>query len=85
MAYTARCYPYGFGHKARKATCLWLKNTPLLKPTEIVEPEIYSYMAANGRIKTDSRWRSKLNGEERSKFRSKTFPGIALAMAEQWG
>lgn len=77
--------PYEFGHKARKATCLWLKNVPKLKPTEIVEPEVYSYIASNGRVKTDSRWRSQFNGEERAKHRSKTFPGIAKAMAEQWG
>lgn len=77
--------PYEHGHKARKSTCLWLKNVPKLKPTEIVEPEIYSYVAANGRVKTDSRWRSKTNGEDRSKYRSKTSPGIAKAMAEQWG
>lgn len=77
--------PYQFGHKVRKSTCLWLKNLPMLNPTEIVEPEIYSYVAANGRVKTDSRWRSQLNGDDRAKHRSKTFPGVAKAMAEQWG
>lgn len=77
--------PYQFGHPARKSTCLWLRNLPPLNPTEIVDPEIYSYVAANGKVKTDSRWRSQLNGEDRAKFRSKTFPGIAKAMAEQWG
>lgn len=77
--------PYQFGHPARKATCLWLKNLPPLVPTQIVEPEIYSYVAANGRVKTDSKWRSQYSGEERAKHRSKTSPGIAQAMAEQWG
>ena len=77
--------PYEHGHEARKSTCLWLKNVSKLTPTEIVEPEIYSYVAANGRVKTDSRWRSQPNGEDRAKYRSKTFPGIAKAMAEQWG
>lgn len=77
--------PYEYGHKARKSTCLWLKNVPKLTPTKIVEPEIYSYVAANGKVKTDSRWRSQLNGEDRAKHRSKTFPGVAKAMAEQWG
>lgn len=77
--------PYYFGHPARKATCLWLKNLPELIPTEIVEPDIYSYVAANGKIKTDSRWRNKSNGGDRAKHRSKTFPGVAKAMAEQWG
>ena len=77
-------HPYMFGAPARKSTCLWLKGLSPLKPTEIVEPEVYSYVAANGKIKTDSRWRSQLNGEERAKHRSKTFPGVARAMAEQW-
>lgn len=77
--------PYEYGHEARKSTCLWLKNLPKLKPTKIVKPDIYTYTAANGRVKSDSKWRSQLNGEERAKHRSKTFPGIAKAMADQWG
>lgn len=77
--------PYEYGHSARKSTCLWLKNLPLLQPTQIVEPEIYYYIAKNGRIKSDSKWRSQCSKEERAKVRSKTFPGIAKAMAEQWG
>lgn len=77
--------PYEYGHPARKSTCLWLKGLPLLQPTDIVEPEIYYYKAKNGRIKSDSKWRSQFSKEERAKMRSKTFPGIAKAMAEQWG
>lgn len=77
--------PYEYGHPCRKATCLWLKNLPLLQPTNIVEPEIYYYKAKNGRIKSDSRWRSEFTVAERAKQRSKTFSGIAKAMAEQWG
>lgn len=79
--------PWMFGHSTVKKTCLWLKGLPPLEPTEIVEvdkSDVYEYVAANGRIKHDSRNRSKCNGEERSKHRSKTFPGIARAMAEQW-
>lgn len=76
--------PYQFGHPCRKATCLWLKGLPLLIETEIVEPEIYYYTAANGRRKSDSRWRSKGKKENLAKNRAKTFPGIAKAMAEQW-
>lgn len=76
--------PYEYGHPCRKATCLWLKNLPLLKPTNVVYPEIYYYKAKNGRIKSDSRWRSKFSVADRAKQRSKTFPGIAKAMAEQW-
>ena len=77
--------PYEYGHPARKATCFWLKGLPLLQPTKIVEPEIYYYIAKNGRMKSDSKWRSRFSKEERAKMRSKTFPGIAKAMADQWG
>ena len=77
--------PYQFGHPQRKSTCLWLKGMTKLMPTEIVEPEIYYYTAKNGKIKSDSRWRSQCKKEDRAKHRSKTFPGIAKAMAEQWG
>lgn len=77
--------PYEYGHPARKATCLWLKNLPLLQSTEVVEPEIYYYTAKNGRIKSDSKWRCQCKKEDRAKHRAKTFPGIAKAMAEQWG
>lgn len=76
--------PYQFGHTERKATCLWLKNLPLLTPTKIVEPDIITH--ASG--KTDSRLHYetlKLPKEERRKARSKTFAGIADAMAAQWG
>lgn len=77
--------PYEFGHKARKKTCLWLKGLPKLTPTDIVEPDIIRYQNGNG---TDNPWHMgtlKLPPNERAKARSKTFPGIAKAMAEQWG
>lgn len=76
--------PYQFGHNERKATCLWLKGLPVLKPTNIVTPDIIKLKSG----KTDSRLHYetlKLPAEERAKMRSKTFEGIALAMAEQWG
>jgi len=80
--------PYYFGHEARKSTCLWLKGLPLLQPTKIVSPgeitkEGYSVGAsANGAIKNGVmlRW----NDPETAKIRSKTYSGIAEAMAEQW-
>lgn len=75
--------PYQFGHAERKSTCLWLKGLPLLKPTKVVEPELH--ICSNGVI--DSKWHYNTYGlpkKERSKIRSKTFPGIARAMAEQW-
>ena len=77
--------PYMFGDPARKATCLWLKGLPKLTPTNIVEPEIIHYKNGSG---TDNPWHMgtmKLPPNERAKARSKTFPGIAKAMAEQWG
>ena len=76
--------PYQFGHSERKATCLWLKGLPELKPTNIVTPDIIKLKSG----KTDSRLHYetlKLPANERAKMRSKTFEGIALAMAEQWG
>ena len=76
--------PYQFGHPERKATCLWLKGLPPLQPTNIVEPDIIRHPSG----KTDSRLHYetfKLPPKERAKMRSKTFEGIAKAMAEQWG
>lgn len=78
-------HPYMFGDPARKATCLWLKGLPKLTPTNIVEPIIIHYQNGKG---TDNPWHMdtmKLPPNERAKARSKTFPGIAKAMAEQWG
>lgn len=78
-------HPYMFGDFARKATCLWLKGLQPLKPTNIVQPEIIKYKSGNG---TDNPWHMdtmSLPPDERARQRSKTFPGIAKAMAEQWG
>lgn len=75
--------PFEYGHTERKATCLWLKGLQPLKPTNIVEPDIIRHKSG----KTDSRLHFetlKLPKEERAKIRSKTFEGIAKAMAEQW-
>lgn len=76
--------PYQFGHPAKKTTCLWLKGLPPLIPTEIVEPEIVTL--SNGkRFSADYMAgvrRSKAG--ESSSARSKTYPGIARAMAAQW-
>jgi len=64
--------PWQFGHGETKATCLWLKNLPTLKPTNIM----------TGR---DNRIHKMAPGSERWKNRSRTFTGIAEAMAWQWG
>ena len=76
--------PYMFGDEARKTTCLWLKNLPKLQPTKIVgqgESVIFKSGAKMPKWYADA-W--KLSKEERAKLRSKTFPGIAKAMANQW-
>ena len=64
--------PWQFGHGETKATCLWLNDLPLLEPTEIVE-------GREQRI-----WKLPPS-KDRSKLRSKTYKGIAKAMADQWG
>jgi len=77
--------PWMFGDEASKKTCLWLKGIPKLIPTKIVgKGEIVTYASGNRMPK----WYAdayKLPKAERSRIRSKTFPGIANAMADQWG
>ena len=77
--YTQIINPWQFGHEVKKRTCLWLNGLPKLKPTKIVSKGD-SYRRANGSM-SNSIWYAKANSKERSK----TFPGIAMAMAEQWG
>jgi hypothetical protein len=76
--------PYWFGDPHRKSTCLWLKNLPLLKPTNIVEPEYKVYRAKNKRSGF-SKYPMAWTGTPDARIRSNTFPGVARAMAEQWG
>jgi hypothetical protein len=64
--------PWQFGHGETKATCLWLKNLPRLRPTDVV-------VGRENRV-----WRMP-PGPDRWRERSRTFTGIALAMADQWG
>jgi site-specific DNA-cytosine methylase len=76
--------PWMFGHDASKTTCLWLKNLPLLQPTKIIPPKI---------INGGKRWANQTSSGQnklgpsldRWKERSRTYTGIAQAMAEQWG
>lgn len=88
--------PNYFGDPARKSTCLWLKNLPKLfwaKEDDLfatktwVEPELVSVISKKGVKKTFSKWEyeASCNKKERANIRSKTFPGIAQAMADQWG
>lgn len=77
--------PYMFGDSASKTTCLWLKNLPPLEPTKIVEPGERVTLSSG---KSLPKWYSDAlkakTPEERRKIRSKTFPGFAKAIAEQW-
>jgi hypothetical protein len=73
--------PYMFGDAFEKKTCLWLKGLPLLKETNIVTPPSRKQFK-NG--KTMPVWYANLSKDKRAKVRSKTFNGIAKAIAEQW-
>ena len=83
--------PYWFGDKAQKSTCLWLKNLPNLEPTDIVEKgEFFEFISKKGENKRMPMWyyealQKAKTPEQRRTLRSKTFQGIADAMAEQWG
>tara|TARA_R100000544_G_C2212509_1_gene52746 strand:+ start:85 stop:858 length:774 start_codon:yes stop_codon:yes gene_type:complete len=82
--------PWMFGDKAQKSTCLWLKNLPKLTPTDIVDKgEFFEFISKKGEKKRMPMWYYKAlqtakTPEERSTLRSKTFEGIAHAMATQW-
>lgn len=76
--------PYMFGDPFEKKTCLWLRDLPSLEPTEIVTPQPRVVFKSG---KSWAAWYYNVSTKdpvERAKLRSKTFPGIARAMAEQW-
>lgn len=76
--------PFWFGDRARKRTCLWLHNLPLLTPTDIVIPKVKT-LKDGKTYSCDYLENVKRNiPGESSKIRSKTYPGIAKAMANQW-
>ena len=83
--------PYHFGDRARKTTCLWLKNLPLLEYTDVVDQgESFEWVdGRTGKKKRQPLWyyealcAAKTPAERRT-LRSKTFPGMARAMAAQW-
>jgi len=82
--YDQAIQPWQFGDDASKKTCLWLKNLPHLVPTDIIKPRI-----VNGRERWSNQTDTGQNrlgpSADRWKIRSKTYTGIAKAMAEQWG
>ena len=82
--------PYFFGDNARKTTCLWLKGLPQLESTNVVEPG--QILKGGYSVNASANYATDENGKilrwsdpRTAKVRSKTFPGIAKAMAEQWG
>jgi len=82
--------PYQFGHEETKSTCLWLKNLPKLTPTKVIgfEKQRTFLPTEEGRRDTNltSSGQNKLGpSKDRGYLRAKTYPGIAEAMAEQWG
>ena len=83
--------PWMFGDEANKPTCLWLKNLPKLTPTKIVgKGEFVERIGKDGKKRRNSAWGwstefIKMSKADRQKARSKTFQGIADAMATQWG
>ena len=97
-------HPYQFGHDASKKTCLWLKNLPLLKTTDFVEPRMvccgltmkrgdkHSCPNCNGSKAAKPRWGNQTDSgqnklapsADRWKDRSRTYPGVAAAWADQW-
>ena len=79
--YSQIIQPYYFGHSATKKTCLWLKGLPRLTPVNIVPKPVYrEFVQKNGKVRKTC-WEMERNG---SLIRSKTFSGIAKAMAQQW-
>jgi hypothetical protein len=82
--------PYMFGDEASKSTCFWLKNLPLLTPTKIVgKGEFVEWVGSNGKPKRQAKWyldalKEAKTNEERRTLRSKTFMGMAEAIAKQW-
>lgn len=83
MKPTQIIHPYEFGEDASKRTCLWMNGFPPLKPTKMIEPKI---------VQGKRRWANQTSGGQnklgpsakRAELRSKTYPGIAEAMARQW-
>ena len=72
--------PWWFGDDASKATCLWLKNLPRLQPTNVIVKRRYANQYENGAPREPG-----IPHHLRSRERSRTFPGLAAAMADQWG
>lgn len=82
--YSQAIQPWQFGHPYTKRTCLWLKNLPLLEPTDIITEGVTPYVNGGYKDANGNYRRFQGRRERDPKVRAKTFPGIAKAMAEQW-
>lgn len=82
--YTQTIQPYQFGHPYSKKTCLWLKNLPPLFPTDVVVPQA-TWCPSGVHSGDRKEYGRGMFTVDRAKMRSKTFPGVAGAMSEQWG
>lgn len=78
-------HPWQFGHVAMKTTCLWLRGLPPLTPTAVVDRGPIHVHASGKRSSQWSMDTFRLPAKDRARVRSQTFPGIAAAMAAQWG
>lgn len=83
--YTQIIQPYEHGHPYSKKTCLWLKGLPKLTPTDIITDNIISWVSGGSKDSHRNPRRQSGTKIRDAKTRSKTFPGIAKAMAKQWG
>lgn len=87
--FTQSIQPYQFGDDASKSTYLWLKNLPLLKPTEYYPPRIVESGPYAGKERWSNQTDSGQNvlppSKDRAKIRSRTYDGIAIAIVDQWG
>lgn len=86
---TQKIHPYQFGHPEAKTTCLWLNGLPRLIPTNVLDlppSGVWNNQTKDGQNKLmiDGKWLT-YRDPMTAKMRSKTYHGIALAMAEQWG
>lgn len=81
--YTQAIQPYEYGHPYSKRTCLWLKGLPKLRPTKVLDHH-EPYVNGGSKDANGNYRRFQGRRERDPKVRSKTFPGIAAAMAEQW-
>lgn len=87
---TQKIHPWMFGDNYNKLTCLWIKGLPKLKPIVTEQPELEWFEwvdSKTGKKKRQPKWFADawhLSPEERAKVRSKTFPSVAKAMANQW-